>query len=129
MPVCAICRLAKPGVQLCADDLLCSECIQDNERKLAELKKQNSTSLAVASESLTTPAELTSKARAAKTRQSKAKISLQKTRLPQTRFQMPMLSYQNNIHLQLTSTADRSNYHAAYTTSISVIGCTNVSDC
>ena len=73
MPVCAICRLAKPGVQLCADDLLCSECLQDNERKLAELNNQNSTSLAVASESMTTPAELTSKTRAAKTRQSKAK--------------------------------------------------------
>ena len=101
MPVCVNCRLAKPGVKLCADDLLCPECFQDNERQLAELKKQNSTSQAVAQESLTAPAELTNKTRASRTRQSRAKIILQKTRLPQTRFQMPMLSYQNNIRLQL----------------------------
>jgi hypothetical protein len=65
--------LAKPGVKLCADDLLCPECSRDNERQLAELNKQNPTNPAVAQESLTAPAELTNKTRASKTRQSKAK--------------------------------------------------------
>jgi hypothetical protein len=73
MPVCINCRLAKPGVKLCADDLLCPECFQDNESKLAELKKQNSKSLSVAQESLTSPSELSSRTRASKTKQSKTK--------------------------------------------------------
>ena len=73
MPVCINCRLAKPGVKLCADDLLCPECFQDNERQLAQLKKQNSTSQAVTQESLTAPAELTNKTRASRTRQSRVK--------------------------------------------------------
>jgi hypothetical protein len=69
MPVCVKCRLAKSGVQLCADDLLCPECFQDNERQLFELKKQKSVTLAVVHDS----AELNNKPRAPKTRQSKAK--------------------------------------------------------
>lgn len=73
MPVCVKCQLVKPGVKLCADDLLCPECYQDNERQLSEMKKIKSASLTVVQDSSTTPTELTNKTRASKTRQSKAK--------------------------------------------------------
>jgi hypothetical protein len=59
MPVCAICRLSKPGVKLCADDLLCPDCFHDNECKLAELKKQHTLTLSSVPEALPTGAEST----------------------------------------------------------------------
>lgn len=73
MPVCVKCQLVKSGVKLCADDLLCPECYQDNERQLSEMKKIKSASLTVAQDSSTTPTELTNKTRASKTKQPKAK--------------------------------------------------------
>jgi hypothetical protein len=77
MPVCAICRLSKPDVKLCADDLLCPACSHDNDCLLAEQRKKQSTSssssMQDALSALPTDAELTSKTRASKSRQAKAK--------------------------------------------------------
>lgn len=71
MPVCVNCRLTKPGVKLCDDDLLCPDCFYDNECKLAELKKQHT--LTISSVALPAGAESTNKTRASKSRQVKAK--------------------------------------------------------
>lgn len=37
--ICSKCRELKSGVMLCADDLLCRECNEDNERQLAMIRK------------------------------------------------------------------------------------------
>ncbi len=77
---CVNCQLIKPGVKLCADDLLCPECSNENDRILRELHEQRkNNAVGLLSEPLAAdaavptdvPAEATTKSRAAKTKQSK----------------------------------------------------------
>ena len=68
---CSTCRKTKPGVKLCADDLLCPECAEENERQLRELRKNN----AIVHDSSTSPADVVIKSRASKSKPSKKALS------------------------------------------------------
>jgi hypothetical protein len=113
MPVCVKCRLAKSGVKLCADDLLCPQCFQDNERQLSEKKKQKSVSIAVAQDSLTTSAEITYKTRASKTRQSKEKNQPSENMITASTEVNVALSKLDSPSAESAQPIDQ-NYHAAY---------------
>lgn len=64
---CDNCRQVKPGVKLNADDMLCPECYDENERKLKEMKEKRKGS--AAAQQTTAPPETTNKTR--QTRQTK----------------------------------------------------------
>jgi hypothetical protein len=115
-------------VKLCADDLLCPECFQDNERQLAELNKKNPTSLAVVQEPVATPAEVINKTRAPKARQPKAKNQPSENTTTTNTFSdvTAVLSKQHSLSAESVQPTDAMTMQPILTVPVSSVALTSV---
>jgi hypothetical protein len=68
---CANCQQLKEGVKLCADDLLCPDCSDENDRLLREQRKNSAASHEPTAAAASAPAEATGRLRGSKPKQLK----------------------------------------------------------